>query len=76
MRMMWININHRDTFWKNFGLFVMVGSWKDVFVMLSLDLQYNGWKSRMLDWDKFGQAILVGLENPNTTNLVKNIYPN
>ena len=75
MRMMWININHRDTFWKNFGLFVMVGSWKDVFVMLSLDLQYNGWKSRMLDWDKFGQAILVGLENPNTTNLVKKYLP-
>jgi hypothetical protein len=75
MRMIWLHINHPNTFWKNIGLFVSLGSWKDIFVMLSYDLQYNGWANRVLDWEKFGKLILAGLENPNTSELVKKYLP-
>lgn len=74
-RMIWLHVNASDTFWKNITLFVSVGSWKDIFTMLSYDLQWNGWDGRVLDWSKFGQLILAGLENPNTSELVKKYLP-
>ena len=75
LRMIWLNINHNDVFWKNVSLYISIGSWKDIFQMLAYDLEYNGWEGRMLDWDKFGKLILAGLENPNTSNLVKKYLP-
>lgn len=75
MRMMWLHIEHPDVFWENIPLFISCGSWKDVMTMLSYDLQYNGWKGRVLDWEKFGKLILAGLENPNTSELVKKYLP-
>jgi len=74
-RMIWLAIEAKETFWKNITLFISVGSWKDIIMMLSYDLQYNGWKDRKLDWDKFGALLLAGLENPNTSNLVKKYLP-
>jgi len=75
LRMMWISINHPETFWKNIHLFISVGSWKDIIAMLSYDLQYNGWKNKVLHWDNFGKLLLAGLENPNTSELVKKYLP-
>lgn len=75
LRMIWLNINHNDVFWKNISLYISVGSWKDIFYMLSYDLQFNGWSGRVLDWDNFGKLILAGLENPNTSELVKKYLP-
>lgn len=75
MRMMWLHVEHPDAFWENIALFIACGSWKDVITMLSYDLQYNGWKGRSLDWDKFGKLILAGLENPNTSELIKKYLP-
>jgi hypothetical protein len=74
-RMMWVSIYHPNTFWKNIELFISVGSWKDIITMLSYDLQYNGWNNRVLDWNKFGKLLLAGLENPNTSELVKKYLP-
>jgi len=74
-RMMWVALNDPEVFWKNIPLFISIGSWKDIIAMLSYDLQYNGWKNRVLDWDSFGKLILAGLENSNTTNLVKKYLP-
>jgi hypothetical protein len=74
-RMMWLSINHPNSFWKNIEIFVSVGSWKDIITMLSYDLQYNGWNNRHLDWNKFGKLILAGLENPNTSELIKKYLP-
>lgn len=74
-RMMWLQVNKPETFWKNILHFISVGSWKDVITMLSYDLQYNGWKDRKLDWEKVGKLILAGLENPKTANLVKKYLP-
>lgn len=75
MRMMWIHINHPEVFWNNIELFISVGSWKDIITMLSYDLQYNNWNNRTLDWKNFGKLLLVGLENPNTSNLIKKYLP-
>lgn len=75
LRMLWLHINHTDTFWKNIHLFISVGSWKDIVQMLSFDLQYNGWAGRTLNWDLFGKFILAGLENPKHNNLVKKFLP-
>jgi hypothetical protein len=75
MRMIWLNVNHNETFWKNIKLFISVGSWKDIFVMLQTDLSFNGWEGRVLDWDNFASLIMSGLENPNTVDLVKKYLP-
>lgn len=75
MRMLWIAIKSPETFWKNVHLFIAVGAWKDIIQMMSIDLQYHGWKDKVLDWDKFGSLLLAGLENPNTVNLVKKYLP-
>ena len=74
-RMIWIAINHPDTFWNNIVLYISIASWKDIIMMLSYDLQYNGWNNRLLDWNKFGKLILAGLENPNSSELIKKYLP-
>lgn len=74
-RLIWLAINHPEVFWKNVELIPVVGSWKDVFQMLSFDLQYHGWENRKLDWDKFGTLICAHLSNPNTNNLIKKYLP-
>ena len=75
MRMIWLAVNHPEEFWNNVNLFVSAGSWKDIIMMLSYDLQYNGWEKRVLDWEDFTGLILAGLENPETSELVKKYLP-
>ena len=75
MRMIWVHINHTETFWKNIRLYIAISSWKDIFQMLQYDLEFNGWEGRKLNWNEFGNLILAGLENPSTTNLVKKYLP-
>lgn len=75
MRMIWVGVNHPTVFQKNLSLFVSCGSWKDIFTMLSYDLCSHDWKGRQLDWNFIGKFILAGLENENTTNLVKKYLP-
>lgn len=75
MRMIWLHFKAPETFWKNIVTFISVGSWKDIITMLSYDLVYNGWDGRKLDWNKFGELILSGLENKNTSELLKKYLP-
>lgn len=75
MRMVWLHAKHQDIFWKNIGLFVSVGSWKDIITMLQYDLMYHGWAGRVLNWDKFGNLILSALKNPATSELLKKYLP-
>ena len=75
MRMLWLAVNHSDTFYKNLPLFITIGSWKDIIQLMSYDLQYHGWDNKVLDFDKISDFILAGLENPNTCNLVKKFLP-
>lgn len=75
MRMLWLAIHQKETFKANFPIFIAAGSWKDVFQMLSLDLQYHGWHGRKLDWNFFFSVISAGLVNPETTHLVRKYIP-
>lgn len=75
MRMIWLHLEAPNTFWKNIKLYIAISSWKDIFDMLRYDLEYNGWENRKLDWNKFSALILAGLENPNTSELVKKYMP-
>ena len=75
MRMLWLAVNHSETFYKNLPLFITIGSWKDIIQLMSYDLQYHGWNNKVLDFDKMSDFILAGLENPNTCNLVKKFLP-
>lgn len=74
-RMIWLHMKAPDTFWKNITLFISIGSWKDIITMLSYDLQYNGWAGKKLDWKQFGDLLLSGLDNPNTSELLKKYLP-
>lgn len=75
MRMVWLHAKQEHTFWKNIGLFVSVGSWKDITTMLQYDLMYHGWAGRVLNWSKFGNLILSALKNPATSELLKKYLP-
>lgn len=75
LRMLWLAINHPSTFIHNICAFIAAGSWKDIFTMLNLDLQYHGWANRQLDWRFFNNIIFAGLANPNTTHLVRKYLP-
>lgn len=75
MRMLWLAINQPNTFKANFAYFIAAGSWRDVFQMLSLDLQYHGWEGRKLDWNFFALVIGAGFVNPETTHLVRKYMP-
>lgn len=75
MRLIWLHITDPETFWKNVWLIPLVGSWKDIFVMLRYDLVYNGWENRVLNWDKFGELLLSGLNSPSQVNLIKKYLP-
>ena len=74
-RMMWLAMYDREVFLKNLPLFVMVGSWKDVMVMLRRDLMANGWEDRKLPWNEIGELLVLGLNLPTTTNLVRKYLP-
>lgn len=74
-RMLWLSENHPEVFMKNLQLFLTIGSWKDIFVMLSYDLIDNTWENRKLDWNWMMTVILAGLQNPNISNLIKKYLP-
>lgn len=74
-RMIWLAIKAPSTFKKNLPLFISIGSWKDVFTILSYDLQYNGWENRKLDWKYFGNLLLSGLKDPKQSELIKKYLP-
>ena len=75
MRLIWLHTKDKEVFWKNAWLIPLVGSWKDLFVMLRYDLIYNGWENRVLDWERFGDLILSGLNSDSQTNLVRKYLP-
>lgn len=75
MRMMWLHMNHPEVFWKNITLFVSLGSWKDIFQMLTYDLEYNGWDGRVLDWNKMADLLKVAATNSHHVDLFKKYIP-
>lgn len=75
MRFMWLAVNHPNVFYKNIPLFIAAGSWKDIITMMTYDLEYNGWEEKILDFSKMADYLLAGLENENSSELVKKYLP-
>lgn len=75
MRMIWLAVNDKNAFWNNIQLFISCGSWKDIFEMMRTDLEFHGYEKKVLDWNKLGDLIMAGLENPETSELVKKYLP-
>lgn len=75
MRMLWLAINQPATFKINIAYFIAAGSWRDIFQMMSLDLQHHGWEHKKLDWNFLLSVIAAGIINPETTHLVRKYMP-
>ena len=74
MRMLWLIVNHPEVFIKNVTVFISAGSWKDLITMMQYDAMYNG-EDHSFDWRILIEVIAKGLENPNTSHLVRKYLP-
>ena len=66
-RLLWIAKYHSDEFYRNLWLVPVVGSWKDLWVLLSMDDSLNK--------EKFFQVIAEGIKDENARDLVKKYLP-
>ena len=66
-RLLWIARFHKDEFYRNLWILPMVGSWKDLWVLLSMD--------DTLDKEKFFEVIAQGINSPAHKDLVKKYMP-
>lgn len=66
-RMLWIAKYHPDTFYANLWLIPVVGSWKDLWVLMSMD--------KSLKRDEFFKVIAEGIENDSARDLIKKYLP-
>jgi len=66
-RFLWIARYHADEFYRNLWLVPVVGSWKDLWVLLSMDDTLNK--------EKFFDVIALGINDLNSKDLVKKYLP-
>lgn len=71
-RLLWLAKNHSKQFKKNIQIFIVAGSWKDIFDVMRYDLMYN---THALDWQFMLDVIKDGLASDSQTNLVKKYLP-
>jgi hypothetical protein len=69
-RLLWIAKYHPTEFYRNLWLLPVVGSWKDLWVLLSFD-----GASEYLDEMKFFEVIAEGINDENHKDLVKKFMP-
>ena len=69
-RLLWIAKYHPDEFYKNLWVLPVVGSWKDLWVLLSFD-----GASEYLDTKKFFAVMAEGINDENHKDLVKKYLP-
>lgn len=66
-RLLWIAKYHPEEFYRNLWLLPVVGSWKDLWTLLSMD--------KTLDKQQFFNVIAMGINDPNHKDLVKKYLP-
>lgn len=66
-RMLWIAKFHPEEFYRNLWLVPVVGSWRDLWVLLTMDSS--------LDKNAFFGVIAEGIKNESTRDLVKKYLP-
>ena len=73
VRMLHLHYVDKNAFYKILPLFVVAGSWKDIFQLLRYD--WHIYKAKVLDWDLILNFVMAGLENPEFSDLVKKYMP-
>lgn len=68
-RLLWIAKYHPDEFYRNLWVLPIVGSWKDLWVLMASD------DTDYLDHTKFFEVIAKGINDPNHKDLVKKFLP-
>ena len=71
-RLLWIAKYHPESFYKNLWLVPVVGSWRDLWVMLSMEASSG---DKYLDHGKFWQVIAEGMNSEYSKDLVKKYMP-
>lgn len=66
-RMLWIAKYHPETFYANLWLVPVVGSWKDLWVLMSMD--------KTLKREEFFKVMAEGINNDDSRDLVKKYMP-
>jgi len=66
-RLLWIAKYHPETFYANLWLLPIVGSWKDLWVLLSMDSSLNR--------EAFFRVMAEGINDESTKDLVKKYLP-
>ena len=69
-RLLWIAKYHSDEFYRNLWLLPVVGSWKDLWVLLSFD-----GAEEYLNEQKFFEVLAEGINDANHRDLVKKFMP-
>jgi hypothetical protein len=69
-RLLWIAKYHPDEFYRNLWILPIVGSWKDLWVLMA----FEG-ASEYINYKKFFQVIAEGINDPNHKDLVKKYLP-
>ena len=69
-RLLWIAKYHPEAFYRNLWLLPVVGSWKDLWVLLSFD-----GANEYLNEQKFFEVIAEGINDPSHKDLVKKYMP-
>ena len=69
-RLLWIAKYHPDEFYRNLWILPIVGSWKDLWVLMA----FEG-ASEYLDYKKFFAVLAEGINDPNHKDLVKKYMP-
>ena len=69
-RLLWIAKYHPDDFYRNLWVLPVVGSWKDLWVLMSFDGAQD-----YLDNEKFFRVIAEGINDKNHKDLVKKYLP-
>lgn len=72
---LWLALNHKLSFIRNIYLYILCGSWNDIFKILYLDLEHKGWDDRILNWYVLFTIISNGIHYPNTCDLIRNYLP-
>jgi len=68
-RLLWIAKYHPEKFYRNLWVLPIVGSWKDLWVLMAFD------GADFLDHKRFFEVIAKGINDPNHKDLVKKFLP-
>lgn len=74
-RLLWVAAFHEDEFYRNLWVLPIVGSWKDLWVLMSMAMNDSMPVSFKLNANKFFEVIAQGIHSNSHVDLVKKYMP-